>query len=227
MKSSLPSKTLLSVITEWWPLYLDSQGEIVGVARSRPKPTWRLAINCSGVRRIDGHDRTSWPDPGKAVHGPANACVDNQYTEKAELLDRLLIAIEEQRAVFLTYRSQRATEAVTYDVYPYRIIDHRGSLYLFGHSPDHAESRTWKVDRMQAADLTEVRFQRPEESHLDNQLAGSFGIFHGHGEVRVRIRFDREAARYVKEKRMHASQQVIEQPDGCAIAEFQLSTTTG
>ncbi len=54
------------------------------------------------------------------------------YADQAELLDRLFIAIEEDRAVFLTYRSQRTTEPITYDIYPYRLVDHRGSLYLFG-----------------------------------------------------------------------------------------------
>lgn len=148
------------------------------------------------------------------------------YTAKAELLDRLFIAIEEDRAVFLTYHSQRSTEPVTYDVYPYRLIDHRGALYLYGYSPDHGETRTWKVDRMVDAEPTEVRFQRPEDDQITAQLAGNFGIFSGRGNVRVRIRFAPIAARYVSEKRMHASQQVEPQPDGGAIVEFHLSNTT-
>ena len=148
------------------------------------------------------------------------------YHAQAELLDRLMIAIEEDRAVFLTYRSQRSTEPVTYDVYPYRLIDHRGSLYLFGYSPDHGETRTWKVDRMLDAEPTEVRFQRPDDGELTRQLAGSFGVFSGKGDVRVRIRFAPGAARYVAEKRMHASQKVEPQNDGGAIVEFRLSNTT-
>lgn len=148
------------------------------------------------------------------------------YSDQAELLDRLFIAIEEDRAVFLTYRSQRSTEPVTYDVYPYRLIDHRGALYLFGHSPDHGESRTWKVDRMLDAQPTEVRFQRPNDEVIGTQLSGSFGVFSGRGDVPVRIRFAAGAARYVSEKKMHASQTVESQPDGTAIAEFRLSNTT-
>lgn len=152
--------------------------------------------------------------------------VAHDYAAQAELLDRLFIAIEEDRAVFLTYRSQRATEPVTYDVYPYRLVDHRGSLYLFGFSPDHGESRTWKVDRMTDVGLTEIRFQRPDDSQIREQLAGSFGIFAGQGNVHVRIRFATSAARYVNEKRMHPSQQVELQADGTALVEFRLSNTT-
>ncbi len=152
--------------------------------------------------------------------------VAHDYAAQAELLDRLFIAIEEDRAVFLTYRSQRATEPVTYDVYPYRLVEHRGSLYLFGFSPDHGEPRTWKVDRMTDVGLTEIRFQRPNDAQIRDQLAGSFGIFAGKGDVLVRIRFAASAARYVNEKRMHASQQVEMQADGTALVEFRLSNTT-
>ncbi|HEX3659116.1 MAG TPA: WYL domain-containing protein [Pirellulales bacterium] len=146
------------------------------------------------------------------------------YAGKAELLDRLFIAIEEDRAVFLTYQSQRSTEPVTYDVYPYRVIEHRGSLYLFGHSPDHGEPRTWKVDRITDVGLTDIHFQRPDDAQLNAQLSGNFGIFSGKGDIAVRIHFAPTAARYVNEKRMHASQRVALQPDGSALVEFQLSS---
>jgi len=152
--------------------------------------------------------------------------IGGDYNAKAELLDRLFIAIEEDRAIFLTYHSQRSTEPVTYDIYPYRLVDHHGSLYLFGYSPDHGETRTWKVDRMLDAQPTEIRFQRPDDAQVAAQLSSNFGIFSGKGDVRVRIRFSPSAARYVNEKRMHASQKVEQQPDGSAIVEFRLSTTT-
>jgi predicted DNA-binding transcriptional regulator YafY len=152
--------------------------------------------------------------------------ISGGYADKAELLDRLFIAIEESKTTFLTYRSQRATEPVTIECYPLRILDHRGSLYLYGYSRDHGENRTWKVDRMVDAQPTEFQFQRPDDEQISAQLAGSFGIFTGKGDVPVRIRFAPSAARYVSEKRMHASQTVIPQPDGGAIVEFRLSNTT-
>ncbi|HEX4130384.1 MAG TPA: WYL domain-containing protein [Pirellulales bacterium] len=159
---------------------------------------------------------------GRIVHTQ----LGGDYADKAEMLDRLFIAIEEERAVFLTYQSQRATEPVTYDVYPYRIVDHRGSLYLLGNSPDHDELRTWKLDRMTDVGLTDVHFQRRDEPQAATLTDGAFGIFSGKGDVHVRIRFAPSAARYVSEKRMHASQRVEPQPDGSAIVEFRLSNTT-
>jgi proteasome accessory factor B len=95
---------------------------------------------------------------------------------------------------------------------------------LYGHSPDHGEPRTWKVDRISDVGLTDIHFQRPDDAQIDLQLSGSFGIFSGQGDIRVRIRFAPTSARYVSEKRMHASQKVALQPDGSALVEFRLSS---
>ena len=63
------------------------------------------------------------------------------YSKKSELIDELMIGIEDRRAVFFTYQSLRATVPVTYDIYPYGLAYHRGSLYLIGFAPDHREIR--------------------------------------------------------------------------------------
>jgi predicted DNA-binding transcriptional regulator YafY len=60
---------------------------------------------------------------------------------------------------------------------------------------------------------------------LDVYFAGSLGIYDGADDIRIRIRFSSRVARFVKEKRWHASQQLWPQRDGSLIAEFQLSST--
>jgi len=56
-------------------------------------------------------------------------------------------------------------------------------------------------------------------------LAKSFGVFHGDGEVRVRVRFLPAVARYVEESTWHPSQKLTKHRDGSVIAEFQLDGT--
>jgi predicted DNA-binding transcriptional regulator YafY len=147
------------------------------------------------------------------------------YTKKAELIDDLMVGIEDRRAVFITYQSQRATEPVTYDVYPYGLVYHRGALYLVGRSPQHEEILHWKVSRIEAAGLTEIHFQRPEDFDLQQHLAKSFGVYHGDGDVKIVVRFDSTVARYVCESNWHESQKLTPQKDGSLVAEFRLSDT--
>jgi len=149
----------------------------------------------------------------------------NDYADKAELIDELMQGIEGQLAVFITYQSQRATEPVTYDVHPYGLIYHRGALYLVGMAVQHNEIRHWKVSRIENADLTKVRFERPREFDLQKHLAGSFGVFHADGDVRLKVRFAANVARYVAESQWHSSQKLTPQKDGSLVAEFRLSGT--
>ena len=147
------------------------------------------------------------------------------YTKKAELIDELMVGIEDRKAVFITYQSLRATEPVTYDVYPYGLIYHRGALFLVGRSPHREEICHWKVSRIEDAEVTQVHFQRPDDFDLQQHLAKSFGVYHGDGDVKIKVRFAPAVARYVCESNWHESQKLVQQKDGSVMAEFQLSDT--
>ena len=151
----------------------------------------------------------------------------SDYSKKAEIIDQLVLGIEDRRTVFITYQSLQATEPVTYDIYPYGLIYHRGALYVVGWSPEHEEIRHWKVNRIEEAEVTQVPFQRPDDFDLRGHLAKSFGVYHGDGPgvFHVKVHFDPAAARYVSESRWHASQKLTPQKDGSLIAEFDLSDT--
>lgn len=149
----------------------------------------------------------------------------SDYAKKAELIDELMVGIEDSKTVFITYQSLRATEPVTYDVYPYGIIYHRGALYLVGRSPHREEICHWKVSRIDAAEVTQVPFQRPQGFDLQQHLSKSFGVYHGEGDVKIKVRFASTVARYVSESNWHESQKLTPQKDGAVLAEFQLSDT--
>ena len=149
----------------------------------------------------------------------------HDYTKKAELIDSLMQAIEDSQTVSMTYQALQATEPVTYNVCPYGLVYHRGSLYLVGRARRHQDICHWKVDRIDAVELKDQRFHRPEDFDLQKHLAKSFGVFHGDGEVRVKVRFLPAVARYVGESTWHPSQKLTKQRDGSVIAEFTVDGT--
>lgn len=149
----------------------------------------------------------------------------SDYSQKAQLLDDLMLAIEDRRATLIGYQSARATESVTYDVHPYGLTYHRGSLYMVAFSRDHDTVRHFKLDRIDDVRLTEFPFHKPDDFDLAHHMAGSFGVFHGDGDVTVKVRFVPVVARYVQESKWHASQQLSKQKDGSLLAEFHLSAT--
>ncbi|WP_437194490.1 helix-turn-helix transcriptional regulator [Planctomicrobium sp. SH527] len=147
------------------------------------------------------------------------------YQNKSEIIDSLMIGIEERRITFLTYHSAKSTEPLTYDVYPYGLVFHRGSLYLVAHSQQHDQIRTFKLDRVEDVQLETLKFQKPPDFDLQTYLQHSLGVFHVEGEPqRVVVRFSKEVARYVTEHRWHESQSLTKQSDGTLLAEFFLTS---
>ena len=212
----------------------------------------------------------------------------SDYSSKADLIDRLMIAVEDHKIAFVAYQSERATEPVTLELYPYGIVFHRGSLYLIAYSRDHetrskpatdkgglapsprgacpplsvaspfsaatsaasvqsttpsetptppvpgdesANSlRHFKIDRVTDVDVTTLQFSLDPGFQLQKHLANSFGIFQGDDRPdhlqKIRIRFSKEAARYVQEKTWHPSQTLTREKDGSVVLEVSLNNTT-
>ncbi len=119
----------------------------------------------------------------------------------------------------------RATEAVTYDIFPYGFTYHLGSLYLVGRKREDDSLRHWKVDRIEDAEVTDFPFQMAEDFDLQEHLAKSFGIYQTTGDVHVKVRFSPTVARRVEESRWHRSQKLTREKGGSLIAEFDLDTT--
>ncbi|MGD9854551.1 MAG: helix-turn-helix transcriptional regulator [Planctomycetaceae bacterium] len=148
----------------------------------------------------------------------------SRYHEQAKLIDDLMVAIEDRRITFITYQSARSTEPLTYDVYPYGLIHHRGSLYLIAWSCQHDEVRTFKVDRLTDVALETLKFDKPPDFDPQIYLQHTLGVFHDDGPPqRVVIRFAPDVARYIEEHHWHHSQKLTPLPDGSLRAEFHLA----
>ena len=149
----------------------------------------------------------------------------SDYSKKADLIDELMEGIEKHKATSIHYQSLSATEPVEYEVYPYGLTYHRGSLYLVAQSRDHDKLLHFKVDRLEDAVAGTFTFEPLADFDLQEHLADSFGVFQGDGEITVKVRFLPRVARYVLESKWHASQQLVSQRDGSVLAEFHLSST--
>jgi predicted DNA-binding transcriptional regulator YafY len=150
----------------------------------------------------------------------------HDYARRADLIDALQIAVEDGRVVRLLYRSERSDQATRRDVHPCGLIYHRGSLYLAAIDPDGGKTKHYKVDRVEDAEVLPVAALRPRGFDPSAHLAAAFGVYQSDGPIiAVKVRFDRAAARYVRESAWHASQRLTAQPDGGVVAEFRLSAT--
>ncbi len=147
------------------------------------------------------------------------------YTDKASILDDLTLAIEDHHAVHLTYQSNQATEPATRDVYPLAWVRHRDALYLIAAVPGQDRLKTYKLDRIEAAEVSAFVHQLYRDFDIEAFLADSFGIYDGDGDIQVVVKFLPAAARYVSESRRHKSQQETRNRDGSLTVRYRLSNT--
>src|ERR1017187_3292634 len=141
------------------------------------------------------------------------------------MIDQLTLAIEDRKAVDLSYQSQQATEPHAREVHPYKLVSHKGSLYLLAFAPEHNQVRHYKIDRIDEVRIGSTSFPKPSEQEIASHLAGSFGIYDGAEDVTVVVRFLPPAVRYVRELRWLPTRDLTDQPDGSLLARFQLTST--
>ncbi len=147
------------------------------------------------------------------------------YAQQAELIDDLMMGIEDQKVILLTYQSARATEPVTHEVYPYGLVCHRHALYLIAFDSELRQVRNYKVNRIESVEVQPMKqYTKPKNFNLNAHLQNAFGVFLQDGpEQTVRVKFFPCVVRYVQEHHWHPTQTLTPQRDGSVIAEFHLN----
>lgn len=135
--------------------------------------------------------------------------------EAIEVLRRLTEAWAANRTASITYRSAHAEEPRTFLLDPY-ILDHSQSgTYVIGFSHEHGEVRTFKVDRIRAAEVTHQDFEPDRVAEIADRLRHSWGgVVFGEAEHHVSIDFTPAVASRIKESYWHPSQQLEDLPGG-------------
>lgn len=140
------------------------------------------------------------------------------------LFDQLARATARRRQLRLQYRKPGQSRAESRVVDPYHLANIDGEWFLFGYCHLRRDIRTFVPARIEALEETGRQFVRSKQFSLERILRDSFGVHSGRGEYDVVLRFNERVADYIREKRWHASQQLIELPDGAVELRLKLSS---
>lgn len=141
-----------------------------------------------------------------------------------EVFDALAKATANRQQVTLTYRKPGQTESESRLVDPYHLANINGEWFLFAFDHLRNDIRTFVPARIQKVQFTGHQFNRPQRFSLERRLRNSFGVHSGHNEFLIKIYFDEIVADYIREKKWHPSQQLIECPDGGVELHLKLSS---
>lgn len=150
----------------------------------------------------------------------------SDYTQRGQMIDRLIMAMEDRKRTLVVYQSMQATEPVEQELGPQGFLWHNGSLYLIAWSSRRNEIRNYKLDRIEQVEIVDdLQYAVPDDFCLDTWQRSAFGAWHSgttDAEV-VRIRFARQSARYVQEGFWHSTQSFESQPDGSVILTMEVN----
>lgn len=107
------------------------------------------------------------------------------------------------------------------EIRPYglRLADRR--WYLIGYVEEYEEVRVYGLDRIIDIDITERKFEFPEDFNLDTYFEGCCGVIR-QGEIqKVRIKVTDNQQKYVDSLPLHESQRMIERNDEKNYAIFE------
>ncbi len=141
------------------------------------------------------------------------------------VLEQVARAWAERRIVRLWYRSPRSGELRQRDLAPYflEVSGPAYSCYVIGYDAWAKGLRTFKLDRLERAQMLDEGYHVPPDFDAAAYLAHSWGIMRGEGVTEVVLQFSPEVAALVCERTWHPSQTVDELADGGLLFTVRVS----
>jgi proteasome accessory factor B len=141
-----------------------------------------------------------------------------------EVFDALARAAARRERVELDYRKPGRKETERRLVDPYQLANVNGEWFLFAYCHLRRDIRTFVPARIRGIRKTGEKFDRPQKFSLERRLRDSFGVHSATGDFRVIVQFDETVADYIREKRWHISQELVELRNGGVELRLRLSS---
>lgn len=144
------------------------------------------------------------------------------YSHSKEVIDGLTRAVVNKFTMRILHRAPHREKAIEREVDPYRLWYVNNGLYLVGH--DHREDalRTFAVERIQSAKLSNRRFEIPPDFNFEEFKKTAFNMVWGEPQE-VKIRFSPSQAPYIRERTWHPTQKIEPQPDGGIVLTLRVA----
>lgn len=129
-------------------------------------------------------------------------------------------ALRQNRSLKFMYRNPGWRKKYERTVDPYHAISYRAEWYLVGRCHYMKSIRIYAISRMSDVRMTDDYFWIPEDFDFKRMAGSHFGIMFGKEEHRVQVRFDADAAPYVRERQWHPTQTIEDFEDGGILLSF-------
>ena len=142
---------------------------------------------------------------------------------QASILENLQRAVTEQRRVIIRYGHNQPQPLKAYTLDPYQIYFKRRALYLDAYCPEEGDYRIFRINRVQGVCPTGMIVPRRPDYSFAQRHRNSFSVFVGNKVEKVKVRFSKRIAPFIRETCWHLSQQVSDEPDGSILFQVEVN----
>ncbi len=115
-------------------------------------------------------------------------------------------ALLKRNRLVIRYHSKGKDENTEREISPQRLIYYRENWYLDAYCHMRNDLRSFAIDGISTAVLTNTKAQEVPEKECQEHFAESYGIFSGKATQRAKLRFTPEHARWVAGEHWHGQQ---------------------
>ena len=125
--------------------------------------------------------------------------------------------------VNIGYRSPRSGQLRERRLAPYALEPTPSGIYVIGHDDWSRDIRTFKLDRLESAEVTDLKFTIPETFDLEAHLASGWRIMAGDTISEVVLRFTPEVTPHIHERQWHPTQKLERLENGGCLLKVQVA----
>lgn len=140
-----------------------------------------------------------------------------------QLFETIASAVLARRRIAILHHNRQSDERLERLISPQRLVHYRYNWYVDAWCHLRQALRTFAVDAIERATLTEEPAREIAESTLDRVLAAGYGIFSGHRTQRAVLQFSPVRARWVSREVWHPGQKGHLELDGSWVLELPYS----
>ncbi len=141
------------------------------------------------------------------------------YSLQRQLLVELRQALLRQQSCQIQYRPARRPSG-SYRVDPYTLLFYKNALYIGGYAHNRQALRLFAVERIEAMELLDERFEVPEDYSAELLTGAAFGLIDDGEPQQVELHFDQEVAHLICERVWHPEQKLETVADGSVVLHF-------
>ena len=123
-----------------------------------------------------------------------------------EKFEEIGSALLKRKRILITYYARGNDTTTEREISPQRLIFYRDNWYLDAYCHLRKDLRSFSVDGITRAIITNAKADEVSERELHEHFAESYGIFSGKASGRAKLKFNSEKARWVSAETWHGQQ---------------------